>query len=76
MSLQKAIGRMVLCGTVAVSMTAGLSNMAFADRASRCAHDIHKAEVNLDKAVHKHGEHSRQAEEKRHQLEAVRARCQ
>jgi len=40
-----------------------------------CEKDIRKAEHNLDKAVRKHGEHSRQAEERRHQLEEVRSRC-
>jgi hypothetical protein len=37
--------------------------------------DIQKAEYNLEKAVHKHGERSRQAEQRRRQLEEVRDRC-
>ena len=41
----------------------------------RCERQIHKAQEQLEKAVHKHGEHSRQAEEKRHHLEEVRERC-
>lgn len=41
----------------------------------KCDRDIHKAEANLKKAVDRHGEHSKQAEEKRHQLEEVRERC-
>ena len=41
----------------------------------RCEERIHKAEANLEKAIHKHGEHSRQAEKKRHDLEEARERC-
>ena len=41
----------------------------------RCDRSVHKAEQNLEKAVHRHGEHSRQAEQRRHQLEELRERC-
>jgi len=41
----------------------------------RCHRRIEQAERNLDKAVRKHGEHSRQAEQRRHQLEEARERC-
>ena len=44
-------------------------------RAESCEERIHKAERNLEKEVQKHGEHSRQAEKKRHELEEARARC-
>jgi hypothetical protein len=37
--------------------------------------DIRKAEENLQKAVRTHGEDSKQAEERRRQLEEVRRRC-
>jgi hypothetical protein len=43
--------------------------------ADRCDDRIHKAEHNLADAVRKHGEHSRQAEKRRHELEDVRASC-
>lgn len=43
--------------------------------ADDCEKRIHDAERNVDKQVHKHGEHSRQAEDARHHLEDVRARC-
>lgn len=45
------------------------------DRDDRCRRDVHKAEERLEKAIHKHGEHSRQAEDRRHQLEETRERC-
>lgn len=41
----------------------------------KCERQIHKAEANLKKAIDRHGEHSRQAEAKRHDLEEVRERC-
>lgn len=45
------------------------------DRDEKCERRIHKAEMNLDKAIHRHGEHSRQAERRRRQLEEARERC-
>lgn len=36
---------------------------------------IHKAEVQLDNAVGKHGRHSRRAENRRRELERVRDPC-
>jgi multidrug resistance efflux pump len=40
-----------------------------------CQKKIHKAEMNLEKAIRQHGLHSSQAERKRDQLERARARC-
>jgi hypothetical protein len=40
-----------------------------------CDQRIHRAEENLRKAVERHGEHSRQAEERRHELEETRRNC-
>jgi hypothetical protein len=45
------------------------------DRDDRCERQVRKAELNLEKAVRRHGEHSRQAEQRRHQLEEARERC-
>lgn len=45
------------------------------DRDDKCERRIHQAEENLQKAVRRHGEHSRQAEQKRRQLEEARERC-
>jgi hypothetical protein len=43
--------------------------------AESCEKRVHKAEHNLSEAVRKHGEHSRQAEQRRHQLEEARQHC-
>lgn len=45
------------------------------DRDDKCERQVHKAEANLQKAIRRHGEHSPQAEQKRHQLEQARERC-
>ena len=45
------------------------------DRDRKCERQIHNAEEALHKAIGKHGEHSRQAEQKRRQLEETRERC-
>jgi hypothetical protein len=45
------------------------------DRNDKCERRIHKAEQNLERAIRRHGEHSRQAEQRRHQLEEVREHC-
>ncbi len=41
----------------------------------RCHRQVEKAERNLNKAVRRHGEHSPQAERRRHELEEARERC-
>jgi hypothetical protein len=68
-------GKTVLCAMLGASLLAGAATPARADRADKCRRDIRKAEENLEKAVRKHGEHSRQAEQRRRQLEEVRRRC-
>jgi hypothetical protein len=45
------------------------------DRDDKCEERVHKAERNLQRAVEKHGEHSKQAEKKRHDVEEARERC-
>jgi uncharacterized membrane protein len=45
------------------------------DRDERCEKRIHKAEEQLSKAIRRHGEHSRQADQRRHELEEARERC-
>ena len=48
---------------------------SYADDHAKCQRQIEKAESRLDQAIHKHGEHSRQAEERRRDLSAERERC-
>jgi hypothetical protein len=45
------------------------------DNDRKCEQRIHNAESKLQQAIRKHGERSRQAEQKRHQLEEARERC-
>ena len=45
------------------------------DHDRECAKRIQRAEERLRKEIDRHGEHSRQAEEKRHELEEVRRAC-
>lgn len=40
-----------------------------------CGRRIHKAEMKLERAIHRHGPNSRQAERQRENLERVRANC-
>ncbi|HEY6272869.1 MAG TPA: hypothetical protein VIX19_12885 [Terriglobales bacterium] len=45
------------------------------DRDDKCERRVQKAEDNLQKAIRRHGEHSPQAEQRRHQLEEAREQC-
>jgi len=45
------------------------------DEHEHCRHRIEKAQARLDHAIERHGEHSRQAEEKRRDLHEERERC-
>ena len=57
---------------LSASLIAGAAIPAHADQDDWCRHDVHRAEQNLDKAIQRHGEHNRQAEQRRQQLEEVR----
>ena len=48
---------------------------AFVHRDRRCEQRVRRAQDNLRRAERRHGEHSRQAREKRRELEDARARC-
>jgi|SRR5580658_5328033 hypothetical protein len=48
---------------------------AHADDRSHCQHAIEKAEANLDRAIHDHGDHSPQADDRRRDLNAERQKC-
>ncbi len=75
MSVNKMFSKAMTCAMLGASLLVGVATPARADRDDKCRRDIQKAEENLDKAVRKHGEHSRQAEKRRQQLEEVRERC-
>jgi 3-hydroxyacyl-CoA dehydrogenase len=75
MQLKTVLGKGILGALVGIALLTGLPVAAHAEHGDRCRRDVEKAEHNLAKEVRKHGEHSRQAEERRRQLEAVHARC-
>ena len=62
--LVPALGGMLLVGSAAGTWSC-----------NNCDQRIHRAEENLRKAVDRHGEHSRQAEERRHELEETKRSC-
>lgn len=45
------------------------------DDRSHCQHAVEKAEARLDRAIAHNGEHSRQADDRRRDLNAERQRC-
>ncbi len=45
------------------------------ERHERCERDVHRAQDKLQDAINRRGEHSRQAEKRRHELDEVRRRC-
>ena len=64
----------VVAGILAVFLT--ISGAASAQvHHDRCEQRIHMAEVNLRKAVRKHGERSKQALRRREELQRVRREC-
>ena len=48
---------------------------AFDHRDRQCEQRIRRAEDNLRRAERRHGDHSRQAQQKRRELQEVRERC-
>ncbi len=71
-------GRVLIAASVlTLCMGVAAPKQAFADDHDRakCERRIHDAENKLQDAVRKHGEHSRQAEKRRHDVEEARARC-
>jgi len=62
-----ALGVMLLAG--------GVARTQASDNDRHCDQRIHKAEDNLRKAVDRHGEHSSQAEKRRHELEESKRSC-
>ncbi len=61
---------------LAVLLLMGSASPAFARaRRKNCEEKIRRDEAHLREAVRKHGEHSRQAEKWRQQLERARANC-
>ncbi|HTZ84920.1 MAG TPA: hypothetical protein VMB66_17085 [Candidatus Acidoferrales bacterium] len=64
----------IAIATVALFMFATAPRVHADDRAN-CQHAIEKAEARLDKAIHDHGDHSREADQRRNDLNVERQRC-
>ena len=62
-----ALGVLLLAGGAALTQAS--------DNVRHCDQRIHKAEENLRKAVDRHGEQSREAEKRRHELEEAKRSC-
>ena len=58
----------VLVGSVAVQPV-------HAENRAKCQRNVEKAEANLDQAISRHGEHSKQAEQRRRDLAKAREKC-
>jgi len=56
-------------------LVGGVARTQASDNDRHCDQRIHKAEEQLRKPVDKHGEHSRQAEKRRHELEEAKRVC-
>jgi hypothetical protein len=69
----KSAAAAVIAG--ALFMFVAAAPQARADDRSHCQHAVEKAEANLDRAVRDHGEHSPQADARRHDLNAERHHC-
>ncbi len=71
------IGKTAAAAVVAVALLLFVSAapQARADEHAKCQHAIEKAEARLDRAIHHSGEHSREADERRRDLNAERERC-
>jgi hypothetical protein len=72
MNLRGVITSLALGGALALT---AVPRLHADDHRDRCIHDTEKAEARYDDAVSKHGEHSHEAEERRHDLNAIRERC-
>lgn len=65
------IAALMMAGSLGVMIPA---TQAVAE--GRCERRIHDAERKLQDAIARHGEHSRQAEKRRHDLEETRRHCE
>jgi hypothetical protein len=76
-ALIQRIGKTAVAAVVAGALMffVAAAPKAHADDRSKCQHAVEKAEARLDQAIHNNGEHSRQADDRRRDLNAERQRC-
>jgi hypothetical protein len=77
MLLRVKHGKTILLATVfgVFLLVGGVAPILAGDRDHDCRERIHKAEAKLRREIDRHGEHSRQAEKRRYELERARERC-
>jgi hypothetical protein len=75
--LNRRLGNTAVAAAISFALVLFLAmpRAAHADDRSKCQHAIEKAEARLDKAIHDNGEHSREAEDRRRDLNAEREKC-
>jgi hypothetical protein len=75
--LNQRFGKAAVAALIAAALMwfVAAAPLAHADDRSHCQHAVEKAEANLDKAIHDHGDHSREAEDRRRDLNAERQHC-
>ena len=56
-------------------LAGGVARTQASDNNRRCEQRIHQAEEKLRREIDRHGERSRQAEKRRHELEQARRSC-
>jgi hypothetical protein len=69
------VTRKLLAIALGAGMLVATAAPAMASSRNNCAHRIQQARINLDKAVRRHGVRSRQANERRRELEHARNSC-
>jgi hypothetical protein len=65
----------LLAGLGICLLTGGTALVRADDHDHDCDKRIHQAEARLQKEIDKHGEHSPQADRRRHELEETRRSC-
>ena len=56
-------------------LVGGVARTQAGDSDRQCQQRVHRSEEKLRKEIDRHGEHSRQAERRRHELEEARRSC-
>jgi hypothetical protein len=74
--LNRRLGKQTVAAFVVVGLLLFVAAPTLhADDRAKCQRAIEKAEGKLDKAIHDHGDHSREADDRRRDLNAERERC-
>jgi hypothetical protein len=75
LQIKKVPSALLAATAIAGLLLLPVAPRSYADEHSKCQHAIEKAESNLDHAIHKHGEHSPEADSRRRELNDERQHC-